>query len=271
MDRIRPVVALYVAIFATPALSAAGEPQGNRGAGQQLRRSAVYQEYDRFTDATFTAATDTDGNAHFTIRGGEFLFEKALGPTGDATIRLTQGKDVVTIAVSQGGYHVERGRKSVRVNPRSAQSGGPDAVRSLLAGSAAVRTFKRLTATLEDRDEGEEDGALALSALIDGAMLQMLDGEPGAAKRIGKRVTRKHRAAVRPVKASAAPQGYRDCVGLYEISLLWGWDQFAACYGEAQGYTWWVRDWVEYACEFEWFLRSQQYLWQFVGCMMLPI
>jgi hypothetical protein len=271
MDWIRHVVAFCLALVAMPALLAAGEPQGNRGGGQQPRQSGTYQEYDRVTDATFTVSTDTDGNAHFTIRGGEFLFEKVLGPAGDATIRLTQGKDVVTIAVSQGGYHVERGRKSVRLNPRSSQGGGPDPVRSLLAGSAAVRTFKRLTAALEERDESEEDGALALSALIDGAMLQMIDGEPGAARRVGKRVTRKQRTAIRPVKASAAPQGYRDCVGLYEISLLWGWDQFASCYVEAQGYSWWVRDWVEYACEFEWVLRSQQYLWQFVGCITLPI
>lgn len=250
---------------------AAGEPQGNRGGGPQIRRSTPYQEYDPLTEATFTAATDSDGNAHFTIKGGDFLFEKVLGPTGDATLRLTQGKDVVTIAMSQGGYQVERGRKNARFNPRSEQAGGPEAVRSLLVGSAAVRTFRRLTAALEDRDESEEDGALVLSALIDGAMVQMLEGEPGAAKRIAKRVTRKQRAGIRAVRAKAAPQMFRDCIGLYEVSLIWGWDQFASCMNETAGYRWWVRECVQYACEFEWVGRSQQFLWQFVGCMMLPI
>ena len=63
---------------------------------------------------------------------------------------------------------------------------------------------------------------------------------------------------------------YRDCVGIYQVSLLWGWDQLASCVIESLSAHWWIRAWVERACEFEWVLRSQQYVWQFIGCMMLP-
>ena len=271
MCSIRSVMALCLALVSVPAL-AVGGPQDNRGGGSQARPSAPYQEYDRFTGATFTAAGDAEGNAHFTIRVGEFLLEKALGSTGETTLRLTQGKDVVTIAMSQSGYHVERGRKSARFNPRSKQPNDADAnaVRSLLVGSQAVTTFKRLTAALEDRDESEEDGALVIGALIDGGMVLALDGDPDATKRIAKRVTRKHRAQVRAVKAKARPDFYKDCVGMYQVSVIWGWDQFASCYMEAQEYSW-FRSLVSYACSFEWNIRAQQYLWQFIGCLAIPL
>jgi len=32
------------------------------------------------------------------VTAGDFVLEKVLAPTGDATLRLTQGKDVVTVA-----------------------------------------------------------------------------------------------------------------------------------------------------------------------------
>lgn len=258
---------LWAALAVCPAVAAAA-PQDNRG-GAQPRRSEVHREYDRATDATFTAAIDSNGIASFTIKVGDFLFEKALASGGDSTIRLSRGKDVVTIAASQTGYHVERGRKSARFDPRSDQSRA-DGVRALLLGSDAIRTFKRLAATLEDRDEREADGPLVVAALVDSALIQILEGEPGAAKRIGKRVTRKQRVDVQPVRALRAPMAFDDCVGMYQISLLYGWDQYASCTYEGRAMPWYIREWFERACEGEWVLRSQQYIWQFIGCMALP-
>ena len=46
-------------------------------------------------------------------------------------------------------------------------------------GTAAVRTFRRLGAALENRDESDDEGPLFLSALIDGSIVQMLDGDSG--------------------------------------------------------------------------------------------
>jgi hypothetical protein len=267
MVRSRLVNAVMATLVVCPALAAAS-PQDSRG-GPQPRRSEVLRDYDRATDATFTAALDTDGIAYFTIKVGDFLFEKALASNGDSTLRLSQGKDVVTIAASQTGYHVERGRKSARVDPKSTQSRA-DNVRALLLGSDAVRTFKRLAAALEDRDEAQVDGPLVIAALVDSALIQILEGEPGAAKRLGKRVTRKQRAAVQPVRAVRAPMQFDDCVGMYQISLLYGWDQYASCVYEGRAQPWYIREWVERACEAEWVLRSQQYVWQFIGCMALP-
>ena len=263
MSRIAQVTLLAV-LTCAPALAAA-QGNGNR----QARRH--YQEHDRVTDTTFTATTDAAGNAVLTLTGGDFTLEKVVAHTGDATLRLSQGKDAVTIALSQNGFQIGRGSRTVRIDPRSEAENKLASVRAMLAGSQAVRSFKRLVAALEHRDESEEDGPLALSALVDGAVVHLLDGDVDAPRRLAKRITRKQRAGIRAVNAKRAPGMFIDCVYLYQVSLLSAWGQFENCYRESLGYSWYSHDLVAILCEWEWLIRSQQYLWQFVGCFMLPL
>ena len=265
MSRITRAMTLVLAFWMVAGVAAA---QGNGSDGQQRRRS--YQEHDRATQTTFTATTDSSGNAVLTLKGGDFILEKAIAHTGDATLRLSQGEDVVTIAVSQTGFEVARGQKALHLDPRSDRQEKADAVRAVLLGSQAVRSFKRLVASLEQRDESEDDGPLALSALVDGAIVQLLDGDPDAPQRIAKRITRKQRAALRVVKAARAPGVFIDCIGLYQVALLTSYGQFESCAIESTGYSWWSRDLVYQLCSWEWAIRSQQYIWQFIGCFMLP-
>jgi hypothetical protein len=241
--------------------------QGPRDA--QPRRG--YQEHDRMTGTTFNATTDAGGNAVVTLTGGEFSLEKVVSPTGDATLRLTQGKDVVTVVVAQGGFQVGRGRRTVRLEARTDKGEGLDAIRSLLVGSQAVRSFKRLAASLENRDEAEEDGALALVTLVDAALVQFLEGDVDAPKRITRRITRKTRSPFRAVAVKRAPDLFRDCVGIYQVALVDAYNQWAECWVDAWDVTWWTRSLIFRLCEWEWALRSQQYVWQFIGCFTLPI
>jgi hypothetical protein len=264
MTRIRHVVAFLVAMAVVPAL-AAGQSNGNAGA--QGRRA--YQEHDRATNTSFTATTDAAGNAVLTLKGGDFVLEKVVAHTGDATLRLSQRKDVVTIAINQSGFEVRRGQRTVRIDPRSDNENKFDGVRSMLVGSQAVRSFKRLVATIEQRDESEEDGPLALSALVDGAIVQLLDGDAEAPRRIAKRITRKQRAGLRVVNVKRA-SAFNDCIGLYQVSLMDAWDQFQSCAIESKEYSWWSRDLVFQLCSWEWAIRSYQYIWQFIGCFMFP-
>lgn len=260
MFRTTRVMAFLVAL-AAPAIATA---QGN---GQ---RGRAYQEHDAATKSTFTAASDAAGNAVLTLKGGDFVLEKVVAPTGEATLRLSQGKDVVTIAVSQGGFQVARGQKRARVDPRSNKEDKADEARSVLLGSQAVRSFKRLVASLEERDESEEDGSLALSVLVDGALVHLLDGDDDAPRRIAKRITRKQRVGIRAINAKRAPGVYYDCVGGYQVALLGAWGQLESCYVESTEYSWWSRSMVFTLCRWEWAIRSQQYLWQFVSCFMFP-
>ena len=265
MSRTTRTMALVLAFWMVPGIAAA---QGTGSDGQQRRRS--YQEHDRATQTTFTATTDASGNAVLTLKGGDFTLEKAIAHTGDTTLRLSQGNDVVTIAISQTGFEVARGKKTLRLDPRSDNQEKADGVRAVLLGSQAVRSFKRLVAALEQRDESEDDGPLALSALVDGAVVQLLDGDPDAPQRLAKRITRKQRAALRVVKAARAPGAFIDCIGLYEVALMTSYDQFESCAIESTGYSWWSRDLIFQLCSWEWAIRSQQYIWQFIGCFMFP-
>ena len=257
-------MAFIVAMGIVPTLAAA---QGNGNANGQRGR---YQEHDTATRTSLTTTTDAAGNAVLTLKGGDFMLEKVVAHTGDATLRLSQGKDVVTIALNQNGYHVARGKKSVRLDPRTDKQDKLDAVRSVLTGSKAVRSFKRLVAILEQRDERDEDGPLALSALLDGAVVHMLDGDADAPLRIAKRITRKQRAALRLVGAKRLPGVMIDCVGIYQVALVTAYGQFESCAIESTEYSWWSRDLVFELCSWEWAIRSYQYIWQFVGCFMLP-
>ena len=261
----KPVMAFIVAMALVPALAAG---QGNGSPEKKGRRG--YEEHDRVMRADFTATTDAVGNAVLTLKGGDFVLEKVIANTGDSTLRLTQGKDVVTIAISQSGFQVARGGRTLRVDPRSNQQQTFDGVRAMLIGSHAVRSFKRLVAALEERDESEEDGPLAMSALVDGAVVQLLDGDADAPRRIAKRLTRKQRASLRVVKAGRLPGVFVDCIGLYQVALLTSYGQFESCVIESTSYSWWSRDLVYHLCSWEWAIRSQQYIWQFIGCFMMP-
>ena len=261
MFRITQVITLAAALAVMPAGASA------QGSGQ---RSRMYQEHDVATKTTFTASRDSNGNVVLTLKGGDFVLEKVMAATGDATLRLSQGKDVVSIAINQNGFQVARGQKAVRVDPRSDKEDKVDAVRALFAGSQAVRSFKRLVAAMEDREESQEDGPLALSTLVDGGVVLLLDGDPDSTRRIAKRITRKQRAGLRTINAKRAPGVYYDCIGGYQIALLDAWGQLEECYVESIDYSWWSRSLVFTLCRWEWAIRSQQYLWQFVSCFMLP-
>lgn len=264
MSRITPVITLIAALAAVPAAAA---EQGNGSTNGQRAR---YQEKDAATSTTFIATTDASGNAVLTLKGGDFVLEKVVAHTGDATLRLSQGMDVVTIALSQGGFQVARGQKSIRVDPRTDSQDKFDSARAVLMGSQAVGSFKRLVAALEQRSESEDDGPLAISALVDGAVVYLLDGDADAPLRIAKRISRKHTAAIRAVSAKRLPGVYVDCIGLYEVALMSAWGQFQSCAYESTAYSWWSRDLVYQLCSWEWAIRSNQYIWQFVGCFMVP-
>jgi len=248
------------AVFGTrqPPPTAAAQAENRRG------RSL----HDQLSNAEYSASMDPNGTATTSIRAGNFQFDKSIESSGTTTLRLTQDDDLVTIVVDATGYVVRRGDRVARLDPRStSQREHRDAIRSVLLGSVAVRSYRRVSVVLESRDEREDEHPLVLNALADGALIQMLDGDPGAMSRIARRVVRKQLAKVRQARM---PDIFKDCVALYESSLLNSWSQYEQCMQWASNVTWWFADWAEDFCHWEWFLRSQQYVWQFVGCFTLP-
>lgn len=249
---------ITLCLVMAPAAGFAGQPRQS------------HKVHDDLSNADYTASMDANGNAVLTVKAGDFLLEKAVDSSGNFTLRLTQSKDIVTIVSNSAGYVVSHGKRTARFDPRvGGQTEALDAVRAVLLGSPAVRSFRRLSVILENRDEGEDESPVVLSALADGAIVQMLDGDPGAVPRIAKRMVRTQRARLQAVKLRAADT-LKDCVGMYERSLLEAWNQATQCMDWANDVYWYFQDWAQGFCYWEWIARSQQYIYQFIQCLALP-
>src|SRR5436190_948280 len=193
---------------------AAAQQRADNGKGPQAAKR-TYEEHDAVTNALFTSTTDAQGNALVTVRVGDLVLEKAVASSGDSTLRLSMDKDVVTVAMNHGGYIVARGTKSARFDMQGGKQEEMDGIRGVLLGSQAVRAFKRFSALLENRDDDSGEGPLFLSTLLDGAIVQLLDGDEGAPQRIGKRIMRKRHASLQQAKLMP-DRLFTDCVLKYE-------------------------------------------------------
>jgi hypothetical protein len=262
-------VPVAVFVLAASLQPAHAQSRDSRDPGAESRRPVVHEEHDYVTNATFAAMPDGQGNAKVTVRVDDFAVEKILAPNGDSTIRLSQGKDTVSIALNNGGYSVQRAGRTAHFDPQAPTVGDLDAVREVLLGSSAVRVFRRLTASLEDRDD-EATGPLMLSALVDGSIVEMLDGDSAAPARIGRRITRKARASMQPARFVTGSNTFEDCVLKYELSLVYAWDLLQACVEAAWNSKWYIWLVAEPLCEVEFFLRSQEYIYQFISCFAYP-
>jgi hypothetical protein len=136
----------------------------------------------------------------------------------------------------------------------------------VLLGSKAVRALREFTAILEERQG--EDSAMALAILLDGALVNMLDGDPGAVDRIARRVTAKRRSGLQPAQYHQVQ--FQDCVLGYELSLLYSYDLYWMCMQTAENSPWYIWYIARSMCEWEFLIRSQQYVFQFVSCMAIP-
>jgi len=262
-------LALWIGLLTIAGSIQPAAAQSPQNAGPQRGRTP-YREHDDATGAILTAAPDDQGNARFVLTVNELRVEKTLATNGDTTLRLIDRSDAVTITLSNAGYAVERANRRARFDPQSATTEDLDAVRSVLLGSRAVRSFRMLTAAFEARDDGDEDTPLVLGTLVDGAIVQLLDGDSGAPSRIAKRMTRKLRARLKPAKLMPGTLFFDDCVIRYEMGVLDAWSLLSQCQESAWSmpwYYWWLS---ESFCELEWFLRSQQYLYQFMSCFAYP-
>jgi hypothetical protein len=240
---------------------------GRNNLGQDRRQSARHTETDQVTGARLSLAVNQAGHVVTSVSLPDFLVEKVVDAVGHATLRISQGRDTVTVALSQSGYSIKRGNRSASFDPRNPREADVDRIRSVLLGSQAIRAFRRLTAQLENSDD--DQSLLVMSTLVDGALVQMLDGDPGATQRIAKRLTRKQRATLRPI-AAAPGRPYRDCILLYELSLVYSFDTFEECLETAYNNSWYISSWARTLCEWEFLIRSQQYIYQFGSCVAFP-
>ncbi|HEY7442308.1 MAG TPA: hypothetical protein VH701_07815 [Vicinamibacterales bacterium] len=224
-------------------------------------------QYDDTLDATFSLGMAPDGSAWTRLQSGDLTVDKWATAAGDATIVLNYRSDRVTFALkSAAGYTVSRGRRSASFSPTDSNQDRRTAFRMLLVGSPAVRAFRAFTSAMERRD-GEDTTAM-ISTMMDGALVAALDGDDGAVDRVGKRLERRMRAGARRAHGTTLAQyQFNDCVLAYERALLSSWNLYASCINT---YSMWYYFTYAPICAFEFGIRSQQYVFQFISCMAIP-
>jgi hypothetical protein len=246
----------------------AATPSAGRTPGVAVTaRQVNHIEFDGALDASFSTGTDASGNAVMMMSAADLVLQKTVSPTGAATMRLTNGKDVVSVTIGRRGYTVARGKRSASFNPATPRDGDRESVREVLLGSKAVRAFREFTAILEERQG--DDTAIVLATLLDGAVVDMLDGDPGAVDRIARRVTAKRRTGAHPAQFRLAQ--FEDCVLSYELSLLYSYDLYWTCLQTAENSPWYIWYIARSMCEWEFLIRSQQYVFQMVSCVAIPV
>ena len=112
-------IAIPLGLFVLAANIEPGRGSATERRRQKEQGDVNHEEHDALTNTVFSSTVDDQGNARISVKVGDFTLEKAVAPGGDTTVRLVQGKDVVSVAMNHGGYLVERARKTARFDPQS--------------------------------------------------------------------------------------------------------------------------------------------------------
>jgi hypothetical protein len=222
------------------------------------KRLAVNQvQYDEQRGVAYSLAHTSDGGVRLTGRMSELVFEKTSYADGHFALQLTSGDDVVVFKVGSAGTEVSRGGRIVKLAD-AATDREADEVRALLAGSRAVRRYRLLAAALEQSDE---NSPAAHGVLIAAVVVHGLDGDPGAAPRIARRLATPH--APERLWKIAFTQASIDCWVEYAAHVTTAYNDFQICLLSA---TWYTYQLVSYSCSGLWLIRVEGYWFQYLRC-----
>lgn len=164
-----------------------------------------------------------------------------------ATIVVVAGKDRVTVSFSAGDVHVARNGRGARLAASKVSTDAFGAVRSVLAGSTALREAARLRSVL---DGGVEAPAPITSAL---AFVGMLGGDP-----VGMRKIATERMGEPGIKFARI---VTDCWDEYSYSVNRFWYDLEACLDINR---WNIALW--HGCHFEWTVKVELAWFGAIAC-----
>lgn len=236
--------------------------------GTQL--ASGLQRRDAQTGVMFKAELDDDNRAMLRATSVDFQFEKSVTSSGETRLRIVAADDTVLVSLSQQLMTVSRGTGTLRFDPRALTEDDGNTLRQLFAGSRAVRAFRSLASVFELRAP-EEDDVFATALLIDGALIGYLDGDVGVIARIARRTAARRFGRLQAVKASRGRDRFDDCVGKYENTVSWAWNEMVACNQAASGSPWYLQGINMSMCNAEWVLRAEGAFFQFMSCMAIRV
>lgn len=231
--------------------------------------AAPQSRYDGHLGVMFSARLDADGRAVTRIDGDGLTVVKTATAFGEVELELSFKKDRVEVSLGLDRIRVRRGRAQATLNPKRLTEADLAGAERVIRGSQAIRAFKQLTAQIEF-NEAEDDG-FTLGALVDGALVRILDGEVGVVHRLGHRLKARQRARVRQASCSVVAPQFDDCLGEYELTVDGHWDTFMGCIDDAGDAPWYLRGALAAGCEVEWVVRAETAAFQFISCAAIPL
>lgn len=206
-------------------------------------------------DVTFEVRPSSDGGAELRATNGGLQVTKAVSPTGEFTLRLTSGTDVVSIGVTGRGTRVSRGRQTVEL-PRGADAPGRrPAVRRMLADSDAVVRYRRMADALM---VANDRSPAALGIIITDGVLGVLGGDAGAPRRIAEFLAGDGAKRLRPAGMAI------DCFTLMEQRMTEAWNDYMACWVSVSYLL--FPEWFQEACALRWVVQVESYWFNFISC-----
>ena len=221
---------------------------------------SVQVHHDAQANATFFFSVARDGAARMTMKAGDLEVEKTVYADGRFQLVLQAGNDRMSVALGAGLLDVQRGNRRVRLDIGQASDDDWLRVKTLLAGSRALRLLRTLAFNLEPATQRTPAGTAVMSS---DAVLGFLDGDVAAVARLGQQMRAARQARIRTV---AFDEGEKDCYKTYEALVVRAADEYDAC---RHSFYWW--DPRQQACIFVWTLEAESAWFQFLGCSAIPL
>ena len=230
----------------------AGRVQSER---RPLERAEVV---DAGSGAELRLTARSGGALHVSLAWLDLEVSKTVHANGEFHVRIAERQDLLELVRTGNRLRVTRGGQTAALSLDRADEDGLDRVQVVLAGSHAVRTFRRLHRQLSADSRGSAPGVSLDNLDI---LLGILHGEPGvvdrrapAARESGWRLSR--------IVCGAAPTCYSE----YETEVVQAWDDFAQCIEDVKWYPL-----LQEACAFTWLLKVESAWFRFIGCSSIPL
>jgi hypothetical protein len=223
---------------------------------------SVQVHHDAQTGATFFFSLTRDGATRMTSKAGDLDVEKTVFPDGRSQIVLQAGNDRVIVTIAVAVVDVQRGSRRLHIDVSHVTDDELLRVKTLLAGSRALRLFRTLAYSLEPATVRAPAGTAMASS---DAILGFLDGDVAAVDRLGQRMRAARQARIRTV-AFADGEG-KDCYAEYEALVVKAADDYDSC---RHTFSWWNLP-AQAACAGVWSLQAESAWFQFLGCSAVPL
>jgi hypothetical protein len=221
---------------------------------------SVQMHHDAQANATFFFSVARDGAVRMTMKAGDLDVEKTVYADGRFRLVLQAGNDRMSVVLGPGLLEVQRGNRRVRLDVGQTSDDDWLRVKTLLAGSRALRLLRTLAFNLEPATLRTPAGTAVMSS---DAVLGFLEGDVAAVARLGQQMRAARQARIRTV---AFEEEEKDCYKKYEALVVEAADEYDAC---RHSFYWW--DPRQEACIFVWTLQAESAWFQFLGCSAVPL